>query len=578
MLTSRIPSRTFLTASQVLRPTTSSSHTVHNQTREYPDFDAFGCDKALVDVVNAFGGGWGSEVLHSYGKKVGAKETAVHADLANKYGPVLRNFDRFGNRIDVIEYHPSYHHCMAQGINNQVPSFGWTNTRNGSMVVRSALALMAYQAEGGTSCPMTMTFASIPALMHAPPEVSSAWIPKLLSANYDSRDIPVSEKLGATMGMSMTEKQGGSDVRSNTTTATLLGTSGGVSQFSVSGHKWFTSAPMCDGFLSLAQTPEGISCFLIPRWLPDGTRNSGLKVMRLKEKLGDRSNASSELEYDGAWGVSVGPLGKGVRTILDMVVHTRLDCGLGSAGLMRQAVRMATHHVSHRNAFGGRIIDHRAMRNVLADIGLESEAALLMIFRVAKSFDDVKANPHDHSQKAFLRIATAVAKYWITKRAPGVVCEAMECHGGNGYAEEGGMPRLYRQAPLNSIWEGSGNVMCLDVLRALTKEPESCQAFLAELDTAAGMHPAVDRAVAALRSTLVALSKCTPVEASGWSRFLVEQMARCLQATLLAQSGHTAMTDLYCQTRLNPEGACNFGGASVGGPAVDFIIDRQAMH
>ena len=385
--------------------------------------------------------------------------------LANDFPPRLRTHDRFGERIDEVEFHPAWHDLMRLAVGHGTHSLSWTEPREGAHVARATLFMLAGQVEAGHGCPISMTHAAVPALRLAAPELAEQWEPLLTSGDYDFGLRPAAAKRGALFGMAMTERQGGSDVRANVTTASPLG--GG--EYLLDGHKWFCSAPMCDAFLVLAQAPAGLTCFLLPRVLPDGTRN-GFRIQRLKDKLGDRSNASSEIELDSAWAELVGEEGRGVRTIVEMIVHTRLDCVLGSAAGMRQAVEQATHHAAHRIAFGKPLADQPLMRNVLADLCLESEAATVTAMRLARAYD---RRADDPGEAAFARIATAIAKYWICKRGPGHAAEALECLGGNGYVEESGLPRIYRQQPLQSIWEGSGNVICLDVLRALERERES---------------------------------------------------------------------------------------------------------
>jgi len=453
---------------------------------------------------------------------------------------------------------------MRTGMEHEVHNLPWRSRRPGAHVARAALLFLHTQAEAGSCCPLTMTFASVPALRQQP-EVYAEWEPRLLGTQYDPRMLPAAEKRSALLGMAMTEKQGGSDVRTNSTRARPLGREGPGEAYELVGHKWFCSAPNCDAFLTLAQTGRGISCFLVPRWRPDGSRNP-FRLQRLKDKLGNRSNASAELEYTGTWARMLGEEGRGIRTILEMVHHTRLDCVTASAGLMRQALAQALHHTAHRNAFGRALRDQPLMRNVLADLAIESEAATALALRLARAFD---ASAEDEAERAFARIATAVAKFQVCKRAPGLVAEAMECLGGNGYVEESMLPRLYREAPVNAIWEGSGNVVCLDVLRASVREPASLPAVMAELRLARGADRTLDAWVDGLEAELA-----RPEEAELRARRSVERLALALQASLLVRHAPKAVADAFCASRLG-DGGLGFGTlpASVeSGP----ILERSA--
>jgi len=454
---------------------------------------------------------WAEERVHALGVALGG-DPLEWGRLANENPPVLRSHDRFGNRIDEVEFHPAWHSLMRLAIENGLHALPWREPRDGAHVARAALMLLAMQVEAGHACPVSMTFSALPAL-RATPDLAEEWEPLLTSLEYDPGLRPPHDKAGVLCGMAMTEKQGGSDVRANTTVARPIG--GG--EFELTGHKWFCSAPMCDAFLVLAQTPEGLSCFLLPRVLPDGTRNA-FHLMRLKDKLGNRSNASAEIELVGAWARLVGEEGRGVRTIIEMVNHTRLDCVLGSAALMRAAVEQATWHAAHRVAFGSLLSEQPLMQNVLADLCVESEAATLTSLRIAAAYDEP-------GQAPFRRIATAIAKYWVCKRGPAHAAEALECLGGNGYVEESGLPRIYREQPLSSIWEGSGNVIALDVLRAIRREPESLEAFLAELDP--DLRPAV-----------------VDIEEPG-ARRLVESLAVAFQGTLLRRHGAAEVAEAF---------------------------------
>ncbi|MEO8625043.1 MAG: isovaleryl-CoA dehydrogenase, partial [bacterium] len=444
------------------------THDVENQPPSLTPYDAYATDIPLREALAREGGGWAEEHVAAYGAIVGNESMAL-AIAANENRPTLHAFDRTGVRIDDVEFHPAYHRLMQLGVEHGVANFAWRNAASeGAHVARAALAYLHTQADQGTSCPLTMTYACVPSLEHSA-ELAREWLPRIVASTYDARSVPAADKVGNTVGMGMTEKQGGSDVRSNTTRATPLNTTGPDQLYELVGHKWFFSAPMSDAHLVLAQADEGLSCFLLPRFAPDGTRNA-VRIQRLKDKLGDWSNASAEVEFQGALAWMVGEPGRGIATILQMVALTRQDCLIGSAGIMRQALVQAVHHTLHRRAFGKRLVEQPLMRNVLADLALESEAATALALRVARSID---ASPRDPSERALARIITAVGKYWVCKRCPPFVNETQECLGGAGYVEESVLPRLYRQAPLNSIWEGSGNIQCLDVLRALRKEPES---------------------------------------------------------------------------------------------------------
>ena len=513
------------------------THQVDNQPPEFAPRDLWADDIALREALAREGGeGWTAQVA-AYGALAGDEVYRLSFD-AHRDQPRLRSFDGFGHRIDRVEFHPNYHRIMQLAIEHGVAGLSWADPRPGVHVARAALSYLHSQAEPGSSCPLTMTHAAIPVLRHAP--VLREWADKAAAAHYDPREAPIAAKRGVTLGMGMTEKQGGSDVRANTTTATPTSVSG---EYRLVGHKWFLSAPMSDGFLVLGQAANGLTCFLLPRRLPDGGKNA-FALMRLKDKLGDWSNASSEVELHDAIAWRVGEEGRGIATILEMVMLTRLDCMLGSAAQMRMALAQAIHHCAHRRAFGKRLVEQPLMRNVLADMAIESEAATALAMRVARAVD---AAPRDANDAAFARIATAIGKYWVCKRAPAFVNEAQECLGGNGYVEESLLPRLYRQAPLNSIWEGSGNIQCLDVLRALSKEPETGAALFTELDAARGLHPALDAVTAALRNSLA-----TPIDLETGARIAVERMALALQASVLLRAG-SPMADAFCRSRLAGE-------------------------
>lgn len=518
-----------------------------NQVPPLTDYNLFLSDGTLMQAVEREGAGWARKQITELGRLLGTEEAQRWGFDANENKPVLHTHDRFGNRRDEVVFHPSWHNLMRTSVANQLHSLPWESDsssansgaagRPGAHVARAALMMLTAQNEAGHTCPISMTFSAVAAL-RAEPELAAEWEPRILSSVYDPRFAPAQEKSGVLLGMGMTEKQGGSDVRANTTRAERIGSS---REYLITGHKWFCSAPMCDAFLILAQAPQGLSCFLLPRWTPDGKRNA-FHIQRLKDKMGNRSNASSEVEFAQAWAHAVGEEGRGVQTIIEMVNHTRLDCAIAAAGLMHQALTQAVHHARHREAFGKLLIDQPLMRNVLADLAIESEAATLLMFRLARAFDHREADPRE---RAFCRVATAIAKYWLCKRSPVHVGEALECLGGNGYVEESIMPRLYREAPLYSIWEGSGNVMCLDVLRALTKEPTTVDALLSEFKSTAGADPRLDKYVEAMGGRLSA--------AAGdkySARDLTEKLAVALQASLMVRYSSSAMAEAFIASRL----------------------------
>ena len=533
-----------------------ATHVVGNQPPPLEPYDAWGTDGALREAVSREGGGYALADLAAYGELAGGELMALAVD-ANRHRPQLRTHDRHGHRIDCVEFHPSYHAIMRHAIEHGVHAYAWRSRREGAHVARAALNYLHYQADQGTACPLTMTYAAVPVLQ-AEPEIERHWVMLATADEYDGTDAPAGEKTGVTLGMGMTEKQGGSDVRANTTQARADGEG-----WRLVGHKWFFSAPMSDGFLVLAQAPAGLTCFLLPRWSPDGSRNR-VRIQRLKDKLGDWSNASSEVEFHDAFAWRVGEEGRGVATILQMVALTRLDCLVGSAGLIRQATVQALHHARHRRAFGKLLVEQPLMRNVLADLALESEAALALALRIARAVD---GGARDEAEAALARIGTAIGKYWVCKRAPTVVNEAQECLGGAGYVEDAPLARLYRQAPLNSIWEGCGNIQCLDVLRALAREPGTRDALFAELRTARGLHPAYDRAIAALEAQL-ADSDALELRA----RRLVERMALALTASVLLRSQSPA-AELFCRTRLDIQHGIALGTLPRDAP-MSALIDR----
>ncbi|OIJ89992.1 acyl-CoA dehydrogenase family protein [Streptomyces colonosanans] len=529
----------------------ASTHTVTNQAPPLVAYDVFRADQALVEAVERHLDpallDEARDELSGLGRRAGSAQVQEWGFQANENPPKLRTHDRYGNRIDEVEFHPAWHRLMGQGVAAGLTA-AWA--RPGGHVRRAAAFVVWTQVEAGTGCPMSMTHAAVPAL-RTDPALAAEWEPRLTSMVYDRDLRPAARKAGAIFGMGMTEKQGGSDVRTNTTSAQPLAEEG---TYALTGHKWFCSAPMSDGFLVLAQAAPskngkgGLTCFLVPRVLEDGTRNV-FRIQRLKDKLGNRSNASSEVEFDGTWARRVGDEGRGVRTIIEMVAATRLDCVLGSASLMRQAVAQAIHHCDHREAFGGRLVDKPLMRNVLADLALESEAATTLALRLAAAYDD-----GSEQERAFLRLAVPAAKYWVTKRCTPLVTEASECLGGNGYVEESGMPRLLRESPLNSIWEGAGNVQALDVLRALQREPETLNAYLQEVGRARGADHRLDSAI---KNLLTELADLEGIEAR--ARRLTERIALVLQGALLVQYAPPEVADAFCASRLGGDWGAAFG-------------------
>lgn len=545
------------------------THEVFNQPPPLVDFDPYEADPALQEGLVREGGAVHGDRVRAFAGRGASAEMIEAARLANVHVPVLRSFDRYGHRLDEVEYHPAYHTLMAYGLEGGVSAAAWTEPEAGQ-VLHTALLYLMSQVEASVCCPMVMTYASVPALSAAPgrSEIGGArfetWASKVKTARYDPAFAPMESKAGVTIGMAMTEKQGGSDVRSNTTRAQRDGDDG----FRLFGHKWFCSAPMSDAFLTLAQRDEGLTCFLVPRWTPDGERNP-FSILRLKDKLGDRANASSEVEYDGTFAWQVGEAGRGVRTIIEMVHHTRLDCAIAPAGFMRRTLNEALHHARHRSAFGRALFDQPLMRAVLADLAVESEAATALVFRLARAFDRGAAG--DPSEHAFARIATPVAKYWLNKRVVPFLHEAMEVHGGAGYVEESPLPRFFRQAPVNGIWEGSGNVMCLDVLRAIARTPASLDVLLAELKAPASESSEYAAHLQQVEQVLHAAQDQPELHA----RRLVEALALGLQASLLLRSAPDPVASSFVQTRLDSRGPLTFGAAPQG-LQIDAILDRHA--
>ena len=528
-----------------------------NQPPPIPDHNAFEAHTALREALHREGAGWAEDRLVGLGALAGRQDIKELGRLANENPPILRTFDRYGHRIDEVEFHPAWHELLEHATAHGLHALPWREPQAGAHTARAAMFL-TWNVEAGHGCPISMTYSAVPAL-RKDPALAAEWEPRMDVYGYDRRFIPAPDKNAVLFGMAMTEKQGGSDVRANVTRAFEIGDG----EYEIHGHKWFCSAPMCDAFLVLAQTEGGLTCFVLPRFRPDGTRNP-FHLQRLKDKLGNRSNASSEVEFHGAYARRLGEEGRGVPTIIEMVGHTRLDCVIGAAAGMRVAIEQATWQTAHRSAFGRLLADQPLMRNVLADLALESEAATVTAMRLARSYDDP-------GQAAFKRIGTAVAKYWTCKRAVPHAAEALECFGGNGYVEESGMPRLYREAPLNGIWEGSGNVISLDVLRALVKTPETFEAFFAEVGQAAGADARLDAFVAGTRDEFA-----EPETLELRARRVVEKMALALQGSLLVRHAPPAVADAFVASRLEGDSGRAFGTL----PArTDFeaIIDRHAL-
>ena len=517
-----------------------------NQPGPLASYNIFTTDPVLSDAVSREGGD--IKLLETFGARVGREEVREWGRLANKNVPILHTHDPFGERIDEVEFHPAYHSMLSLAVESGIHCMRYEQPPgNGAYVTRNALMGLITQVEMGHGCPTSMTSGAVMALRHQP-EISEIWEPLTVTRNYDPQLQAPDKKSGLLLGMGMTEKQGGSDVRANTSTATP--TSDG--QYCLEGHKWFTSAPMCDAFLVLAYAPKGMSCFLVPRVLPDGTRNS-LRFMRLKDKLGNRSNASAELEFDSTMAWIVGEEGRGVPTIIDMVHATRLDVANWGVSLMRQAVTQAGWHVANRDAFGATLIDKPLMQNVLADLEIEVEAATLMITRLSGAHERMEVDEHE---RAFARLATPIAKYWLTKQSNPVVREALECVGGNGYVEDSIMPRLYREAPLNAIWEGAGNVIALDIGRAVSRNPESVEAFLNELEHSRGRDSGIDTRLDQVRSDLAQpLSEVT-------ARRIIEKLATTWAATLMVEHGDPSVSDAYLSSRIAGDHGSLFGTLS----------------
>jgi len=536
-------------------PPLLTTHEVFNQAPALVDYNLFARNPALQEAVSREGAGWAHDWLMQRGAELGSQEMLEWASQANQSPPTLRLFDNGGHRRDEVEFHPAYHRLMAYLKRHGASAGPWADPLAGAHVKRAAFYMLYGEIEAGTLCPTTMTYAVVPAISRDR-TLADEWLPRIYSLDYDQRFLPAARKSGVTLGMGLTEKQGGSDVRANTTRAELVA----GREYSIVGHKWFFSAPMCDAFLILAHSPGGLSCFFLPRWTPDGRLND-IRIQRLKDKLGDRSNAGSEVEFWGARAWLVGEEGRGVPTILEMGTYCRLDCALGTAGLVRQSVSQALHHARHRAAFGKLLIDQPLMKNVLADLAVESEAATALALRLARAFDAQS----DEAESLLRRVLTPAAKYWICKRGPAVGAEAMEVLGGNGFIEDGVMARLYRQMPLNSIWEGSGNVMCLDVLRAMAKHPRCLEALAAEIAPALGRDRRFDAYTAKLKDGLAAAEH---IESR--ARQLTQGIALAVQAALLLRFAPEPVAAAFCASRLDGTG---YAGGSFGNLPGDSDFD-----
>jgi putative acyl-CoA dehydrogenase len=546
-----------------------ATHEVLNQAGALTDYNAYADDVALVEATKVFGADWSDAHLRRTGAVVGSEKVQSLARQANRYLPELKTHDRFGHRVDLVEFHPAYHELMRLIFGSETHSFAWTHQgQPGAHVSRAVMSYLWNQGENGICCPMGMTFASIPALRHDP-ALLEEWSPHILKAAYDDRPIYAKEKAGVTVGMAMTEKQGGSDLRATITTARPATARRGTgAPYLLTGHKWFFSVPMSDIFLTLAQTEKGLSCFVATGWLPDGSRNR-LKIQRLKDKCGNKSNASSEIEFHDLYATMLGDEGRGIRTIIEMAHVTRLDFAVGSSGLMRQALSQAIHHTSNRRAFQRSLVDLPLMRNVVADLAVESEALLWLSMRLAAALD----REHAEREEGLLsRICTPMAKYWTCKQAPQFVVEALECHGGNGFIADHLMERLYREAPLNGIWEGTGNVICLDVLRSMRREPETVDAFLAEVRLARGADARLDAFTYALVRRLANVSELEPM-----ARRVIEMMAFALQGSLLVRYSTPAISDAFCATRLDGDWGRAFGTLP-NGLDTQAIVDRARIR
>ena len=550
------------------QPSRGETHVVTNVASELVDYNLFTSDTPLVEALRREGGAWGAASAADFGAMAGRAEYLELGHLANKYTPELETHDRFGRRVDLVRYHDAYHRLMRTSLEEGLHASPWTDPKPGAHVVRAAKSAIQGQVEAGHGCPVTMTFASIPSLRQQP-DLAELYESKILARGYDPRNVPVADKSAITVGMGMTEKQGGSDVRANSTRATPVGQPGPGQLYSLTGHKWFLSAPMCDVFLVLAQTEPGLACFLVPRWLPDGTKNA-LQVIRLKDKMANRSNASSEVELRGAQGWLVGQEGRGVATIIEMVGLTRFDCMVGSAALMRAGLANAIHHCRERSAFGARLTDQPLMQNVLADLCLEYEGAIAFAMRMGRSLD---TRDRDVREGHLSRLATAVGKYWVCKRAPQHSYEIMECIGGSGVMENAIYPRLFRESVINPIWEGSGNVQCLDVLRAIGKDTGVVRSFFSEVKLAQGGNAHLDAYVTAFERQMNSVDFSDMASVEFGARHMVDQLALAFQASLLVRHAPSAVSEAFCASRLASAGQHQYGTLPVG-TDVRAILER----
>ena len=548
------------------------THDVTNQVPDLRDYNLYTTDLALVAGIQREQAAWHEQDLIRYGAELGKQETLHLGQLANQHLPELHTHDRCGHRIDVVDFHPSWHQLLAMQRRENLHAMPWSQPRSGAHVARTAAYYLQAQIESGSLCPVTMTFAAIP-LLQQEEKLFATLKEKLFSLEHDPRDLPLEQKHSMLIGMGMTEKQGGSDVRSNTTIARPIQGQGRGKEYLLTGHKWFFSAPMCDAHMVLARTEAGLSCFFVPRWRPDASKNAIL-IQSLKDKLGNRSNASSEVEFQDTYGVMVGEEGRGIPTIIEMANHTRLDCVIGSAGLMRNALVQAIHHARHRSAFGRPLSEQALMRNVLSDLALESEAATLLMLRLARAADASQESPNDLLERAWRRIVTPAAKFWICKRALEFTGECMEVWGGNGYVETGAMARMYREAPVNSIWEGSGNVMCLDVLRAIEKEQEGFKLLLDELKETAAAQPALLNAIKALHADLATSAEQREMLA----RRITQRLVLIIQSCLMLQYAPAASAEIFISSRSNAECGRVFGtlGGTQNTAAIQCAILERA--
>lgn len=530
------------------------THTVENQAAPLEGLNAYLADTVLREAVNREGGSWADGNLEGLGSAVFDPEWMHKAASANRYTPELKRFDRYGHRVDTVEFHPAWHDLMSLAYEHEVHALPWRTKRSGGHVARGAASMLFAQLEAGVLCPTAITYGVVP-MMRQQPDLAAVWEPLMVSKQYDPRVIPHEEKRGISIAFTATEKQGGSDIRRNMTEAKPTGQPGPGREYILTGHKWFCSAAGADIIFVVAQTEKGPGCFLVPRWLPDGSRNP-ISLERLKDKLGNKSNASTELEFEGTHGWLVGEEGRGIPFVMEFMLHTRFDVSVVPVGFMRLGLTQAIHHSRHRSAFQRRLIDQPLMRNVLADLAIELEASTAMVFRIARAFD---ASHQSEGERVFGRLTVALSKYWLNKRVVPFMAEALEAHGGAGYIEESVMPRYYREAPLNGIWEGAGNVISLDVLRALRREKGAAEVFFDEIGKARGVNHAFDTAF----DELDRLVRREPIP-EDQARHVAERMALALQAAVLLQHAPHVVSDTFCATRLAGAGGRAYGTLPVG--------------